>query len=322
MKNLDFELECFLEMLKIRLIEEKIAFVYPNQNIRCPTHLSIGQEAVAVGVCKNLQKKDYVFSNHRAHAHYLAKGGSLYKMFAEILGKETGCCRGRGGSMHLTDLESGFIASTPIVAGTIPVAVGAAFSCFIKNEDKITVIFLGEGATETGVFNESLNFASLHNLPILFICENNLYSVYSNLTVRQSKNRDRVKIAEANGLIAKKYFGNDVIKVFDATKKAITQMKKNKKAVYLEFDTYRYKEHCGPFNDNNLNYRPKEEIDYWEKNCPIKITQDSLIKNGYPLKEINVLRENLKNEIDEVFTSALKDKNSFFNIEVESKIYR
>src|SRR3989344_692232 len=125
MKNLDFELECFLEMLKIRLIEEKIAFVYPNQNIRCPTHLSIGQEAVAVGVCKNLQKKDYVFSNHRAHAHYLAKGGSLYKMFAEILGKETGCCRGRGGSMHLTDLESGFIASTPIVAGTIPVAVGA-----------------------------------------------------------------------------------------------------------------------------------------------------------------------------------------------------
>ncbi|KKK89179.1 hypothetical protein LCGC14_2735710, partial [marine sediment metagenome] len=242
-----FYIDLYTQMLKIRLIEEEIANEYSKGYMRCPTHLSIGQEAIAVGVCNCLKESDYVLSNHRAHAHYLAKGGSFKKMLSEIMGKESGCSSGRGGSMHLVDLEKGFLGSTPIVAGTIPVAVGVALSSQMKNEDSITIVFLGEGATETGVFSESLNFAALKNLPIIFVCENNFYSVYSPIQVRQAKNRDRVKIAEAHGLYAKKEEnGNDVLKVYSTMQDSIKVLREKKTSVYLEFDTYRYREHCGP----------------------------------------------------------------------------
>ena len=183
------------------MVEEKIVELYPQQEMRCPVHLSIGQEAVSVGVCANLTREDIVFSNHRSHGHYLAKGGNLKAMVHEIYGKSTGCCFGRGGSMHLLDLSINFFGSTPIVGGTIPIAVGASLASKMQQKNNITTIFHGDGAVEEGVFHESLNFASLKKLPVLFVCENNLYSVYTPLSERQP-NREIYKLVEAHDIKA------------------------------------------------------------------------------------------------------------------------
>ena len=165
-KNLSHSL--LYDMLRIRLVEEGIAGLYSEQEMRCPVHLCTGQEAIPVGVCAVLQKEDIVMGNHRSHGHYLAKGGDLKAMMAEIYGKSTGCSKGMGGSMHLTDLSVNFLGTTPIVASIIPIAVGTAFSSMMKNEKRVTVVFLGRAATEEGVFTESLNFASLKKLPVIF----------------------------------------------------------------------------------------------------------------------------------------------------------
>ena len=164
-------------MLYIRTVEERIADMYPEQEMRCPVHLSIGQEAAEAGSGLALERSDYALSGHRSHGHYLAKGGDLKSMMAEIYGKATGCSGGKGGSMHLIDLDAGFLGAVPIVGSTIPIGVGTAFGSKSKGENRVTMIFFGDGATETGVFHESLNFAALHKLPVVFLCENNLYSV-------------------------------------------------------------------------------------------------------------------------------------------------
>ncbi len=260
----------FHQMVRIRMVEEAIADHYSEQEMRCPVHLSIGQEAVAVGICSQLYDTDFLVSNHRAHAHYLAKGGSLNAMIAEIYGKETGCSRGRGGSMHLVDPEKNILGTTPIVGGSLPVAVGSAFASYLRDEPHCTCVFFGEGATEEGVFSECLNFASLHNLPVLFVCENNFYSVYSPMKVRQSPKRSRIGIAEAHGISSFKEDGNDVEKVYHAGKKAIEHIRAKKGPYFLEFTTYRLKEHCGPNIDTMLGYRSYEEVEAWEKRCPIE----------------------------------------------------
>lgn len=263
------EKHLYLQMLRIRMIEESIAKRYGEQKMRCPVHLSIGQEAIAVGVSHHLTKEDYALSTHRAHAHYLAKGGSLKAMLAEIYGKKTGCCQGRGGSMHLVDLEVGFLGSTPIVGGSLPVAVGVAFGVQLKQEPRITVVYLGEGATEEGVFMESLNFAALKNLPILFVCENNLYSVYSPLEVRQPKERKRTLIAQAHGIEAFSGDGMDVEAVSFLAKQAVEKVREGR-PVFLELSTYRYREHCGPHFDQDLGYRGQEEFDVWLQRDPLR----------------------------------------------------
>jgi len=175
----------YSEMLRLRLVEEAIVNAYSDQEMRCPIHLCIGQEAIAVGVCAALEQSDYVMSNHRSHGHYLAKGGDLKAMMAELYGKKTGCTSGKGGSMHLVDLENGFLGAVPIVSGIIPVACGTAFASQMKNEKRVTTVFFGDAAVEEGVFCESINFALLKKLPVVFVCENNLYSVYSPMSVRQ-----------------------------------------------------------------------------------------------------------------------------------------
>ncbi|NDB95899.1 MAG: thiamine pyrophosphate-dependent dehydrogenase E1 component subunit alpha [Verrucomicrobia bacterium] len=184
-------------MLRIRLVEEAIAEAYPRQEMRCPVHLSIGQEAVAAGTAAALARADLAMSGHRSHAHYLAKGGDLRKMIAELMGRQNGCCRGRGGSMHLIDRSVGFMGAVPIVGSTIPIAVGLAFAEKLRGQTRVTAAFLGEAATEEGVFHESANFASLHRLPVLFVCENNLYSVYSPMAVRQPAHRAVFEVASA-----------------------------------------------------------------------------------------------------------------------------
>ena len=265
MKNKLFE-----SMLRIRLVEESIANKYSEQKMRCPTHLSIGQEAIAVGVCANLTLQDQVLSTHRAHAHYLAKGGCLKSMMAEIYGKASGCSKGMGGSMHLIDTSVGFMGSTAIVGNTIPVAVGLALEKKLTRKKSIACVFFGDGATEEGAFYESVNFAIIHSLPILFICENNLYSVYSGLEVRQPVDRKIYKMVRAMGISAQHGNGNDVEEVARKVKHAKTMILKSGGPQFLEFDTYRWREHCGPNFDNNIGYREESEFLKWKKKDPLK----------------------------------------------------
>lgn len=305
--------DLYYEMLRIRLIEEAIAAKYSEQEMRCPVHLSIGQEAVAVGVSATLKETDLVVSGHRAHAHFLAKGGSLKKMLAEIYGRESGCCIGRGGSMHLTDLEAGFLCSTPIVGGSIPVGVGAAWAEKLQGKNSKVIIYFGEGATEEGVFAESLNFAALKSLPVLFVCENNLYSVYSPMNVRQCPNRDRAAIAGAHSIPTLTGNGNDVLEVLKKTKEAIEVMETCSGPAYLEFNTYRHLEHCGPNFDNHIGYRTEEEFLTHFKDCPIE-------KYKSQVHESSHFEIKIKAEIKEAFAFAQKSAFPSFDPKKE-KLY-
>lgn len=290
------------------MVEEKIAELYPEQQMRCPVHLCIGQEAIAVGVCASLLKKDYLFSGHRSHGHYLAKGGDLKQMLAEIYGKATGCSKGKGGSMHLVDLSAGILGATPIVAGIIPIATGAGFGTKMKGEGNVTTIFFGDAATEEGVFFESLNFASLKKLPVLFICENNFFSVYSPLSVRQPKERDNLSLVNSLGIKADKGDGNNVIEVYGLAKKAVTNIRKGSGPYYLEFETYRWREHCGPNLDNDLGYRTEKDFLKWKKKCPISLFEKKLIKDGtLNFSRIDKFKQNIQAEINDAVSFA---KNS------------
>jgi pyruvate dehydrogenase E1 component alpha subunit len=293
------------DMIRIRLVEEAIADRYAEQEMRCPVHLSIGQEAVAVGVCTALEREDYLMSTHRAHAHYLAKGGDLKRMLAEIYGKATGCSSGKGGSMHLVDLSINMLGSTPIVGSSIPVAVGTAFGSYLDGVPRVTVVFFGEGATEEGVFFESLNFAALKRLPVLFVCENNLYSVYSPMSVRQSPERDRVALARGHGMEGSRGDGNDVEAVYRLTRDAVARARRGEGPSFLEFETYRWREHCGPNYDNHIGYRTEAEFLEWRQRCPIERYQSFLLKEGILAQEdIERLREDTEREIEQAFVYA------------------
>jgi len=297
--------ELYFAMLRIRMVEEKIAELYSEQEMRCPVHLSIGQEAVAVGVCDHLEREDIVMSAHRAHAHYLAKGGGLKSMIAELYGKATGCAMGKGGSMHLVDLSSGFFAAVPIVGSTIPIAVGVAWAFKLKKSSNIVAVFLGDGATEEGVFFESLDFASLKNVPILFVCENNFYSVYSQLNVRQAPSRKLSALAQSHGIKSFTGDGNNIEKVSELTKGAIEYIKNNNAPAFIELDTFRWLEHCGPNSDDDLGYRNKGELDQWKKRDPISSYKSRMIES-HKITEQQIIEniEVISAEIDEAFKFA------------------
>jgi pyruvate dehydrogenase E1 component alpha subunit len=299
----------YLGMVRVRMVEETIANFYREQEMRCPVHLSIGQEAPAVGVCKALAKTDYVLSSHRCHAHYLAKGGALKPMIAELYGKETGCCQGKGGSMHLVDLKAGFLGAAPIVGSTIPIAVGVAMGTVMKGKDNVTVAFFGDGATEEGVFHESLNFAVLKNLPVLFVCENNFYSVYSPLSVRQPAGLEIASLARAHGVESFQVDGNDVAKVYEITKSAVERVRKTKAPMFLELTTYRWREHCGPNYDNNIGYRSEVEFKEWQEHCPIAaVEKNEEIISLFDTDEIASEKAKIIAEIDDAFQFAKASK--------------
>jgi len=292
-------------MHRIRMVEEAIADHYPQQKMRCPVHLSIGQEAAAVGVCAALDPGDQAMSGHRSHAHYLAKGGDLNAMIAELHGKESGCCRGRGGSMHLVDLSAGFIGAVPIVGSTIPIAVGLAFATHLQKGHRVSVAFLGEAATEEGVFHESANFASLHALPVVFACENNMYSVYSPMSVRQPAHREVYQQAIGHGIKAWQVDGNDPVAVLEATKEAVTHARGRKGPVFLEIKTYRWREHCGPGWDNHIGYRTEAEYQTWRARDPILNFENRLKQNGlYEEERLAVFQASVQQEIREAFEKA------------------
>ncbi len=289
----------FEKLLYVRRAEERVCELYPEQEMRCPVHISIGQEATAVGVAANLSAKDMIFSNHRSHSHYLAKGGSLDKFFAELYGKKTGCSKGKGGSMHLVDLASGFMGATPIVSSSIPVAVGAAFTLSMKNSENLVVAFFGDAAVEEGVFHESVNFAKLRSLPVLFFCENNFYSVYSHINVRQPK-RKITALARGHGLECYEADGNDVVNVYEVVENAVQRIRKKNGPAFIEAVTYRWKEHCGPNYDNNLGYRTEEEFLEWKDKCPIKKIREKLLAEGIiTVAQLELMENQIKKKIDE-----------------------
>lgn len=300
-------LRLYRDMLFIRRVEETIAARYADQQMRCPVHLSIGQEAVAVGTCAALARADTLMSTHRAHAHYLAKGGSLHKMIAELYGRATGCSGGRGGSMHLVDLDANMLGSTPIVGSSLPVAVGVAFASYMEGRRDVTAVFFGEGTTEEGVFAEAINFAALKKLPVLFVCENNLYSVYSPMDVRQPPERDRVAIAAAHGIWGTHGDGNRVEEVYRLAGQAVTRIREGMGPAFLEFATYRWREHCGPNFDNHIGYRTEEEYLTWKQRCPIENYGKALLSEGVLGDKDRARIENeIASEIEASFKFALE----------------
>ena len=308
MNNVNRVESLYRAMLRIRRVEEAIAERYAAQEMRCPVHLSIGQEAVAVGVCAALTRQDGVFSGHRAHAHYLAKGANLKAMLAEIYGKAEGCCKGVGGSMHMIDLAAGFLGAVPIVGATVPLAVGAAWAARLRGEDKVIVAFFGDGTFEEGAIFESINFAVLHRLPVLFVCENNLYACYTRLSTRQA-DRSIHGVAAACGCKTMLVDGNDALAVFDAASRAVADLRAGSHPVFLECSTYRLREHCGPNMDDDLGYRPAAEVAEWKAACPVSrlATMLTVMPEGQDMM-LNAERE-IAEEINEAFIYALAGGN-------------
>jgi TPP-dependent pyruvate/acetoin dehydrogenase alpha subunit len=292
-------------MKRIRFVEEEIARRYSANEMRCPVHLSIGQEAVAAGVGRALRPHDLAVSGHRAHAHYLGKGGDLNALIAELYGKVTGCARGKGGSMHLIDEAAGFMGSTAIVGGTIPIGVGLALGMKSRRSDQLACIFLGDAAVETGVFYESMNFAVLKKLPVLFICENNLYSVYTPIAARQPAGRRIHEMVSGLGITASCHDGNDAQAVYDIAVESAKSIRRGGGPRFLEFATYRWLEHCGPNFDNDIGYRTEAEFLEWKARDPVHMLESKLrgageIDDGW----IGETNRRIKAEVEAAFHAA------------------
>lgn len=277
----EVRLTLYDDLLRVRVIEEGIARLYRDeQQMRCPTHFSIGQEAAAVGVFAHARLEDYAISAHRSHAHYLCKGGDLKRMVAELYGKAAGCAAGKGGSMHLIATEVNFLGCVPIVGSTMPIGVGASYGAWLRGERALSIVCFGDGAVETGLFHESVNFAALNRLPVLFVCENNLYSVNSPMSVRQSNKRTITGLAHGHGIRAEQEDGQDVEAVYRRAASVFADLRAGEGPVLLELMTYRWLEHCGPLPDTHLDFRPDGEFDHWTARCPLRIQEERLLADG------------------------------------------
>lgn len=260
----------YRSLYRIRRVEEEIARVYPTNKIKSPVHLSIGQEAIAVGACETLHRDDVVFGTYRSHAAYLAKGGDLKKMIAELYGKATGCAKGKGGSMHLVDVERGVLGSSAVVGTTIPNAVGYAYAQKYLQRESIVVSFFGDGATDEGVFYESINFAALKLLPLIFICENNRYAIHTHQKLRQ-RTDDVCGRVKAFGIPAERIEKNDVLLLYERMADVVAALRNGEAGpFFFECMTYRWKEHVGPNDDFNLGFRGTDELQPWVDDDQVK----------------------------------------------------
>jgi TPP-dependent pyruvate/acetoin dehydrogenase alpha subunit len=255
-------------LYRIRRVEEEIARVYPSDRIKSPVHLSIGQEAVSVGVCAALQPGDIVFGTYRGHALYLAHGGELRPMIAELYGKATGCTKGKGGSMHLIDARHGVMGMSAVVGTTIANAVGYTYALKYRRSSAIVASFFGDGATEEGVFSESLNFAVLKKLPILFVCENNRYAIHTRQNRRQG-HPDIPGRAAAFGMPAESLDGSDLPALLERAREVTARIRGGEGPWFLEVETYRWREHVGPGLDYHLGYRTAQEAEPWQERDPV-----------------------------------------------------
>jgi acetoin:2,6-dichlorophenolindophenol oxidoreductase subunit alpha len=292
-------------MLRIRKFEEKIAELLRNNEIQTPCHLYVGQEAVATGVCTSLLKSDYVFSTHRSHGHYIAKGGDIQTLMAEIYCKATGCSRGKGGSMHIADPDNGLPGSSAIVAGTIPLSVGAAYAFLLQKRDNVSVAFFGDGAVGEGAFYESLNLASLKKLPVIFVCENNLFSTHMPISECLG-DTDICKKAKAFSIPAHRIDGNDVRAVYLTARQAIEDARNGKGPAFLECMTYRWFGHVGPNYDVDKGLRTQEELNFWMRRCPIKRLERYLLRE-------KLLSASKKREIHELIKKEVETSIAFKN---------
>jgi pyruvate dehydrogenase E1 component alpha subunit len=265
-----------LTMCHIRAFEEKVDEFFARAMIHGTTHLYTGEEAVAAGACANLQKGDYFTSTHRGHGHCIASGSDLSLMMAELLGKSTGYCKGKGGSMHIADVRVGNLGANGVVGGGIPLAVGAALTLKMKKTDRVCLCFFGDGASNQGCFHESVNLAAIWDLPVVFICENNMYGM--SLSSKKSVGAESIAVrAVAYGIPGKVVDGNDVFAVADAVEEAVAFARKGNGPSLLECRTYRWKGHSK--SDANL-YRTREEIDGWKRRCPIRRLVERMIRDG------------------------------------------
>ena len=302
----EFLISLYKTMVRIRLCEESLVEPILSGEIHCPVHLYSGEEAIATGVCAALTEEDYIFGTHRSHGHYLAKGGDMGELIAEIYGKEAGCSRGRGGSMHIIEPAKGMMGAAPIVAGTISLALGAALASRIRREKRVSVSFFGDGATGEGVLYESLNFASLMCLPILFVCENNLYSTH--MPIRECRSNLPIsRIGKPFGISTFRVNGNDVLKVYETAREAVDSCREGRGPVFIECLTYRLRGHVGP--DDNIqgthqDIRPEEEIREWEKKDPIPNFKRYLIRNA-------IVENNELERIEQAAQKEVHDAHAF-----------
>ncbi len=310
------------QMLLIRMVEEAIAREYASQEMRCPTHLCIGQEAIAVGVCAALSRDDVVFSTHRSHGHYLARGGSLPAMIAELYGKATGAAGGIGGSQHLVDRNANFWGAAPIVASMIPVAVGATLAFAMKREKRLAVCFFGDAATEEGVFYESINYAALRRLPVLFVCEDNHYSTNTPIRQRQP-DRSLTDVVRAMGVgFAKDGDGNDVMAVKSLAAEAVSHIREIHGPAFLTFTTYRVLEHCGPLPDPP-GFRPQEEKARWAAKDPIRRYRRTLLGDGTIREsDIDAMKKRIEGDIARAFAFAKASPFPVINQDIGQLVYK
>jgi len=304
MINADNARAIYQNLLRIRMTEEAIAANYAEQEMRCPVHLSIGQEAAAVGVCAALTDDDAAFSTHRCHSHYLAKGGDLNAMIAELYGKRTGCAAGLGGSMHLVDERVGMMGASAIVGGSIPLAVGAALKFKMDGEPHVAVAFFGDGASEEGVFHESMNFAALHKLPVLFMCENNFAATASPLEARRAVD-NIFEHGKIFGMPGVRVDGNHVGEVLQAATEAVRHARAGKGPSLIEARTYRWMKHVGPEIDQTSGKRTPEEWGQWQQKCPVRRFESEAQANHWLSGEdMTQIRATLKGDLDTAFRLA------------------
>jgi 2-oxoisovalerate dehydrogenase E1 component len=261
----------YRSLYRIRRTEEEVAKAYPTDKIKSPVHLSIGQEAISVAVCEALRPEDIVFGTYRGHANYLAKGGNLKQMVAELYGKSSGCTKGKGGSMHLIDVSAGVMGTSAVVGTTVANAVGYAYALKVRREKRVVVSFFGDGATEEGVFAESLNFAALKSLPIIFVCENNGYAIHTHQTKRQAVPRIAARAAAA-GVVSHAFENDDVLEIHSNVREAIEAARTGEAGpFFFECPTYRWREHVGPNEDWHLGFRKPEDAQRWKDHDQVRV---------------------------------------------------
>jgi TPP-dependent pyruvate/acetoin dehydrogenase alpha subunit len=289
----------YRSLYRIRRVEEEIARVYPSDKITSPVHLSIGQEAISVGVCEALRDQDVIFGTYRSHACFLAKGGSLRGMIAELYGKASGVAKGKAGSMHLIDTSAGVMGASAVVASSISQAVGYAMAIRMRQEPRVVVCFFGDGAVEEGTFHESLNFAALKRLPVLFVCENNFYAIHSRQRDRQAVG-DICQLARAHGLQAEQFEQQDPYRIYARTAEIVEQLRSGDSGpMLLECCCYRWFEHVGPGEDYAAGYRDRQEAEPW-------IKQDALaqVAAHLPADERGQIEQEVEREIRDAFEFA------------------
>ena len=295
--------EMLRKMLEIRFFEEKVFELYGQNLVPGTIHLYTGEEAVAVGVCSALKKEDYITSTHRGHGHCIAKGADPKRVMAEILGKKTGYCKGKGGSMHIADFDIGMLGATAVVGAGLPIAVGAGLSAKLRRTDQVTACFFGEGASNQGTFHESLNMAGAWKLPVIFVCENNLYA----MGTRQSRIMAIDNIAErasGYGFAGVTVEGNDVLAVYNAAQQAVEKARKGKGPTLIECKTYRHKGHS---RVDPAKYRPKEEVEIWLQKDPIIRLQRRLLELGVLNQEQDEkIKTEAKGAVDEAVKFAIE----------------